>query len=84
MTTTTVTLTTDWQAITDGTEDYAIHVMDLDGDNVAAITLLDGTPNATTPAFSLKEYQGISSVTHPGKVWAKVRKGTQVLLAVNK
>jgi len=84
MTTSTVELTTSWVAITDGIEDYALHVVDVAGDQSAKITLSDTTPVGTTPSFVLKEGEGFSSLTHPGKVWAKISNGTQVILVVNK
>lgn len=84
MTTSTVKLATDYVQITDGIEDYAIHLVEAGGDVVAKVTLSDTTPDATTPSFTIKEGEGFSSLTHPGKLWAKISKGNLVVLAVNK
>lgn len=84
MTTTTMVLTDTWTQITDGTQDYAVHVGNVLGDNTAKLTLSDTTPTSTTPAFSVAEGEGITSVTHPGKVWARKQSGDNVILVINK
>lgn len=86
MTTSVVRLDDDtvWTQITDGVESFAVHLMDMGGDNTAKISLRDTEPTSSTQYFILKEEEGFSSITHPGKVWAKLDRGDLVLLAVNK
>ena len=84
MTTSSMKLTDAWQQVTDGTQDYVVQLEDVIGDNVARMTLSDTTPTDDTPAFTLKEGEGFSQITHPGKLWAKVKQGTQVVLIVSK
>lgn len=73
-----------WIQITDGIEDYSLHVMSAGGDNYARVILKDIEPVSNENSFILSEGEGFSSLTHPGKVWAKLDKGNLVLLAVNK
>ena len=84
MTTTTKNLGTSWEQITNGTEDYAIHLQEVMGDSSAEITLSDTTPSDSTPKFSITKGEGISSITHPGTVWAKAKHGNLVILVINK
>lgn len=85
MTTTNVALTENWQAVTNGTEDYALHVAPVTGSNRVEVTLNDGTPDDTTPFFSLKVGEGFSSITHPGKVWARRAEADKLaVLVMNK
>lgn len=84
MTTSSMSLNGTWQQVTDGVQDYVVQLNDLTGDNSAYMTLSDTTPADGAPAFTLKEGEGFSSITHPGKLWAKVKRGEQVVLVVTK
>lgn len=84
MTTSSVVLTDAWVQITSGTEDYVVQLNDVLGDNSALMTLTDTTPDLNAPAFTLKEGEGFSSITHPGKLWARIKRGDQVVLVVTK
>jgi len=84
MTTTSMILNDTWQQVTDGTQDYVVQLSNMLGDNSAKMTLNDGTPDGTTPFFTIKEGEGFSQITHPGKLWAKAHRGDQVVLVVNK
>jgi hypothetical protein len=84
MTTSTKKLGTSWEQITDGIEDYSVHLQEVMGNSIAEITLSDDTPDDSTPKFSITKGEGISSITHPGKVWAKTKQGNLVILVINK
>lgn len=84
MTTSSVVLTDTWQQITDGTQDYVVQLNDMLGDNSALVTLSDLEPAANAPAFTIKEGEGFTSITHPGKLWAKEKIGNKVVLVVAK
>lgn len=84
MTTSSMTLTDTWQQVTDGTQNYVVQLSDMLGDNSAKMTLSDTTPDGTSPFFTIKESEGFSQITHPGKLWAKVNRGSKVVLIVNK
>jgi len=74
-----------WTQVTDGTQDYAISVLDTAGDNGVRVTLTDTVtaPAEDAPFFVLKNGEGISQLTHAGFVWVKLFAGSPVLI-VNK
>jgi hypothetical protein len=84
MTTSAVVLNDTWQQITDGTQNYVVQLTDMLGDNSAKMTLSEATPDGSSPFFTLKEGEGFSHITHPGKLWARENRGEQVVLVVNK
>lgn len=84
MTTSTINLDNTWVQVTDGIEDYVVQLADAGGDNLAKMTLNDGPVTDATPFFTLKEGQGFSQITHPGKLWAKIKRGDHCILVVSK
>lgn len=84
MTTSSMKLDDTWKQVTDGVQDYNVQLHDMNGDNVAKMTLSDTTPDATTPFFTVKEGEGFSQITHPGKLWAQRKSGKLPILVINK
>ena len=70
-----------FEQLTDGTQDYSVTI----SDGVARVVLSDSTPTDSTPTFLLQVNEGISYITHPGKVWVRSGAAEQpVELAINK
>ena len=85
MVTTKETIGSSYVQLTDGTQAYALSVHAKATGSVR-ITLNDGTPaDDTADYFTLKNNEGISHLTHDGKVWAKSHKPSDdIVIILNK
>jgi len=84
MTTHRILLSSEWQQITDGIQDYVILVPKIKDDNSVEITLCDNTPDNGTPSFKISEVNNISSTEYKGKVWVRSCNNGSNILIINK